>query len=127
MSTNLTAIKGDTWTRSATVLDADGEPFDFTGATVWWTLKRPNDKRNDDTNALLKFYWVDDGASSGIAISDPESGVMVVTLTPAQTDALEEGTYKYDVQVLDADGNLETPDIGTFAVSRDVTRRRTTP
>lgn len=127
VSDDLDVIRGDTFTGSLTITDTDGSVYDLTGATVWLTIKRANDRSSDDTDALVKLYWVDGGASSGIAVATPTSGVIAITIPAASTDLLIPGQgYRYDVQVLKA-GTVGTPKRGEVNVVFDTTRRLTTP
>lgn len=130
----LTAVRGDTWRRSAAVKNGSGEAYDFTGSRVWFTMKEPDDPSSDtdDSEALVKFYWIDGGSSSGITITDPLTGVMSIKIPASTMATLVVGrSYRYDVQVLAANGDVDTPDIGTITVGdpdgRDVTRRTNTP
>lgn len=125
---NLTIKRGDTWTRTATLYNPTGSAYDLTGCTVWWTLKDQSDNRSDDTEAVAKLYWISGGASSGITVAAPTSGAISVALTAVQTAALEAGkSYKFDVQVKKANGDIETAGEGFAMVEGDVTIRTTTP
>lgn len=121
-------IHGDKWTKRGTVYDADDELYEFTGKTVRFTVKPRNDHRDDDANALVQLIWTDGGAVDGISISDPLSGVLSITMTPAQTNLLQVGDdrYRYDVQVVGpGSDDVDTPDMGTITVIRDTTRTAT--
>jgi len=123
-------VRGDTWNPDPLphALDPDGDDYDFTGATVWMTFKVETDDADSDDNAVVKLFWIDGGDSDGITISDPTSGVFEPTMTSEQTSSFRiSQTYVYDVQVMNAVGDIETPDQGKLLVKRDVTRRITTP
>ena len=126
MSANLTVKRGDTYTNTLTVLDINDLAYDLTGATVWFTVKRRNDAASNDDDALVKLYWVSGGASDGITITDPDSGIMEVEISATDTAALDPTLYAYDVQIAKA-GDVYTPVIGTISVQRDITIRVTTP
>lgn len=125
--TNFTMIRGDTWTATASILDENGNIFNFTNCTVWFTIKGIHDRSLTDDNALVKLYWVSGGLSSGITISSPTSGNLTITLTPTQTETIGWGDFIYDIQILDALGKYSTLEMGTISITPDVTRRRTTP
>lgn len=126
-TTNLSIKRGNTYRRLLTIYQPDDTVYDLDEATVWFTIKERGDKANDDDDALVKLYWVDGGASSGITVADPDLGVITVELTPAQTNALAVGEpYRYDVQVVKA-GKVDTPVEGMLTVTQDTTRRTTTP
>lgn len=122
--TTLAATRGDDWEYEATILDEQGDPFDLTGATAWFTLKR--DREQDDADAPVTLYWVSAGASDGIAVADESTGVATISMTAAQTDDLTLPTYLWDIQVRSA-GKTTTVASGTMSVEADVTRRQTAP
>lgn len=125
---DLTIVRGDTYVRELAILAANGAAYDLTGATVWVTVKPRGDTAADDAGAVASLYWVFGGASSGIAVADPTTGVLTVTIPAAATAGMTAGErlYRYDVQVSKA-GAVATPITGTITVLRDTTIRTTTP
>ncbi len=60
--------------------------------------------------------------------TDAATGVLVLSLTPAQTGALDRGSYGFDAQAANADATVVTTLIaGKLAVSGDYTRAVVTP
>lgn len=124
---NFGLIRGDTYRRRIQIFDTDGDPYNFNDAVVWLTIKRRTDHRDDDDNALVALYWASGGGSSGLTVDDPTDGWVRVTVSAAQTGALDAGqTYRYDVQILKS-GEVDTPKSGLITVRADVTRRLVTP
>lgn len=116
--------RGDTATWDLPVVDDHGAPFDLTGCTLWFTVKAGSVA---DADAVVSCSWVDGGASSGIAVDNPLTGIAVYGITAAQSAALALRIYSYDVQLKDTIGAITTLVIGSLAVSADVTLRTTTP
>ena len=124
---DLSVGRGNTYRRALTIYQPDGAVYPLDGATVWLTVKDEADLSDTDDAAPIKLSWVSGGASAGITVADPASGVVTIEMTPAQTGALDPSTtYRYDVQVLKA-GKVDTPISGLVIVRRDTTRRTTTP
>jgi hypothetical protein len=128
---NLTFRHGDVAKYTITLVRSDASPLDLTGTTVWLTIKPTYGGSTDDSDAILKFYWVDGGASYGLTVSIPTSGVVNLKILHADTVPLPIGVqWVYDIQVLvpeDDGDNLYTWDEGTVQLIADVTQRITTP
>lgn len=125
---HLTGVRGDTIVRTATITQPDGTAYDLTGCTVWFTVKEVTDRAANDDEALALLYWISGGASNGIAVSAPATGVVTVTIPASTTATLSPGrAYRYDLQIEDPLNAVATPDRGTLIVTRDVTLRVTTP
>ena len=103
----LTMMRGDSKTYTVTISDSAGDPYDLTGASVWFTV--------DD---LFEKTLAD-----GIAVTAPLTGVAVVTIDPEDTEDARDyrSSYRYDVQVKLADGTVKTPIRGLFVLTPDVT------
>jgi len=101
----ITMTRGDTRTLTLTLTDADGDPYDLTGAAVRFTVEGIVDKSLGD----------------GIAVASPATGVAVITINPADTEnANGRHSYPYDVEVTFADGTVITPILGRFVLRPDV-------
>jgi hypothetical protein len=103
----LTMTRGDSRTYSVTISDLEGEAYDLTGASVWFTVHDLIEKQ----------------VGSGIEIEAPETGVAVVTINPEDTEDVPDRrtVYRYDVQIQLADGDVKTPVRGLFVITPDVT------
>jgi hypothetical protein len=103
----LETVRGDTAIFAITVLDKEGEPYDLTGADIWFSVKHLLRKRLGD----------------GIEIDSPTDGTATITLQPTDTVAApnHKASYPFDVQIQLADGTVKTPLLGRFVVIPDVT------
>jgi hypothetical protein len=103
--TTLNVIRGDSHTLN---LDLSNLPEGgLAGADVWFTVGGLFDKR----------------LGSGIDIVDAAAGTATISIDPDDTAAAPDNhqVYPYDVQVLLADGTIQTPITGLFVVVPDVT------
>lgn len=128
--TALDVTRGDTLRYTVTLTDPDipANPYNLSGCTLWWTLKEDRDRKDaDDSDAIAALYWVSGGGASGIVVATPADGEPVITMTPTQTDGLDQDLYYWDLQLTDSAGDTWTSDSGTLKVRQDITRRRTTP
>lgn len=112
--TNLTHYRGDTLSRLITITNSDGTPFDLTGYTAFFTIKNISDNSDDDSSAILAKNWTNH--------SDPVNGQTLLTATPAQM-TIDEGTYKYDVQIKSPTANITTIIAGDISILEDITKR----
>ena len=112
----ITVRRGDTSVINV-VYTAKNVPVDLTGSTVHFTVRATYaESQTDDTDALIQKTVTDH--------TDPTLGQTSIELTPTQTN-IAASKYKYDVQVVDADGKVTTIDIGDFQVLPHVTVRTT--
>ena len=105
---DLTVIRGDTVTLTATLVDPLGAAYDLTDAELTFSVADHFCKTLDD----------------GITVADPPSGEAVIELTATDTDGDGEWprrAFPYDLQVTLADGSVKTPIRGLFIVIGDVT------
>ena len=98
MSTELTAVRGDTFTRTITFKDSAGTAYDITLWTIWFTIKNSTD--DTDAEAIIQKKIT--------AHSDPTNGTSIISLTAAETDVITPGTYRYDIQIKKDDGTIYT-------------------
>jgi hypothetical protein len=112
-SADLTWTRGDSGRLDVVVKQADGEPYDLTGATLFLTVKTA--LTVIDANATIsKTVTAHDDAAAGESHFD----IATADNTPA-------GTYFYDVQLKDATGKVYTLFGGQWRVLGDVTLRTT--
>jgi hypothetical protein len=117
-------IRGDAWRITVTIPNADKSgPFNLTSGTVLFTLKDARDNGGTDDNALCALSWVDGGVANGIAVTNPTTGVAVITVPSSATGQMEDRPYKYDVVVVNAAGEPTTVVIVAFTPAMDVTKR----
>jgi len=102
---NLTVRQGDTVTKFLTVADA-GQPTDLTNAAVTFHLRLPNSTT--------------DSLAQSLTLTNAPGGVATLTLTAAQTAALPAlRTLRYEVECVDAIGNVTTPVAGLCYIGED--------
>jgi hypothetical protein len=118
-------VIGDTWDLTATIRNELGTgPFNLTGCTVLFTLKRKSDVAANDNAALVKLSWVSGGAATGIAVATPTSGVAAITVPSSVTAAMSSAhRYRYDVKVINAAGEPKDVVIVEFTPADPVTYR----
>jgi len=92
MST-LSITKGDTSKFNVTVRDEDDVIFDLTGYVMTFTAK-------EDVTSSISI-------TKEAVISNPSSGVGVITLLPSETK-IDSGEYRYDVEISDGTDNVYT-------------------
>lgn len=111
----LTMRRGDTpiWDLAVT---EDGDPFDLTGATLYFTAKASLD------DADPGLFQLTNGA--GITITDAAGGEAEIQPRRSDTNTLTaDWAGFYDVQVsIAATSDTYTVDNGTLTIQRDVTR-----
>jgi len=112
MPTNYVKFRGDDVTLNLAFKDADGVAINITGYTVFLTLKR--NKYDADAAAAI--------SKTITAHSDPTAGLTVISLTAAETAALN-GTYYYDLAYRTGAGVIKTIDSGVFTFKEDTTQR----
>ena len=105
-------VRGDDWTLKLNVASG-GSPVDITGYTFWMTLKSDIDMA--DPGDLQVTATQSDPV-------DAAAGIIYITAPKEQTSLLDPATYNYDVQQVDALGNVQTLLIGKVKVVRDITR-----
>lgn len=109
-------VRGDSRLISVAILQSDGKtPFDLTGCEVWFTVNpSSNNTADNDTSAIIQTKVTN--------VPNPTAGVANLQVTNAQTQDVAPGTYFYDVQVKDANGNITSLAQNQFIVIADVTR-----
>ena len=97
------------------LINADGSVKDLTNFSVAAKLKKNYNSDSDETTDF-----------NSIIAAPPTDGIVTISLTNTQTDALSKGRYVYDVEVsfVDSDGNtiIERVLEGRVQVTPSVTR-----
>ena len=83
---NLSIQQGASFSSDVTVTTDAGEVFDLTGHSSFGQLSKGFSSTQDRTTFTTSI--------------NTTTGVITITLTPAQTAALEEGRYVYDVVIV---------------------------
>lgn len=109
---NATIDQGATWSVVVTYKDSAGTPINLTGYTAAMQVRQQYSSADADLTLT--------SPSGGIVIT-PLTGVVTITMTAAQTAALEEGYYVYDVEL--TSGSYKDRLIqGQLTVAPEVTR-----
>ena len=87
---NLTVDQGTDFTMSVNVTDTDGDALNLTGFTVAGQVRRS--------------YFSTTAVNFTCAVSNATSGIITVSLSGTQSDAMKAGRYVYDVEITNAGG-----------------------
>lgn len=102
---DITTYKGDTFSRTFTFTDANGDPLSLAAAEVTMQVRK-----NAGTIVLINL-----SEGNGITVS-----TNVVTIDFEVN--IEKGSYKWDLQAAYSDGTIRTYVAGAFSVLNDITR-----
>lgn len=105
---NIVIDQGSTYTASIDVTDADGDNIDLTGYTA--------------AGQIRKTYSSSTAVDFATAIPEPTSGVLTISLTSTQTNAMKAGRYVYDVEITSNGGSITRVLEGQVEVTPGVTQ-----
>lgn len=107
---NLTIDQGSTFKRALTIKSGDtGAAIDITGSTISGQIR----ESVDSETIIAEFTGT---------VTTPVSGQCEVSLTATQTTAIPSGTYVYDIEWEDVNGNVTRLIEGKATVTPEVTR-----
>jgi len=111
----LPTINRGTTYRFGFIYKKNGEPFDLTGSTVYFTVKRVEwDSVKDDATALLKQTKTEhENAVNGYTLFD---------FIPKDT-WIDPGNWTFDIKVKEPNGDTFKPVVGKVSVSGAPTNR----
>mgnify|MGYP000892708861 FL=1 len=95
---------GDTRVLRIAVTDTDGEQVDLAGATARWWMARSS--RSTGASVLVQK-----STSGGVSI-DEQTGIVTVTISPADTEGLSAGLYYHELEIVDGNGAVSTVTTG---------------
>lgn len=107
---DLFIIRGDTVSLPFTV------DMDLTGCTVFFTAKPTISDAVDDSDATIEVTVTEH--------DDPTNGITTIPLSSSDTNVAP-GTYYYDIQIKDGDGNITSIPVRKLEIFGDITRRTT--
>jgi NADH:ubiquinone oxidoreductase subunit F (NADH-binding) len=110
---NTTIDQGADWYINFTYQDSNGTAINLTGYTAAMQLRAPT----DSITASLSLT----SPSGGITITGA-TGLVAVHATAAQTGALNEGIYEYDLEITSGSSIVTRLVQGQITVSPQVTR-----
>ena len=105
---NLTVDQGTDFTASVDVTDTDGDALDLTGFTVKGEVRRS--------------YYSTTAVALTCAVSNATSGIITVSLSAAQSDAMKPGRYVYDVEITNSAGTKRRVLEGQLEIMPGVTK-----
>lgn len=112
---NFTMRSGDSLVIEFTVDDGT-DPRDITGLEVWWWASPLNQAGQFSSTPKIQK---DNVGTGGLAITDGLNGVFQVTLSNADSNALQ-GEFYHEAQVRDLLGDIYTVAVGTQTIARDL-------
>ena len=105
---NITIEQGFTFDTSFQLEDTrSNAPLVLTGASAEGMLRKSHTSKS--------------AVSFASSVSDPELGIISISLTPAQTEALKEGRYVYDIKITSGGAEYKAVE-GSALVRPGVTR-----
>jgi hypothetical protein len=110
---NAVIDQGADWFVNFTYQDSTGTPINLTGYTAAMQLRAP-------TDSLIASLSLS-SPSNGITIT-PLTGLVAVRATAAQTGALIDGIYEYDLELTSGSGIVTRLVQGQLTLSPQVTR-----
>jgi hypothetical protein len=105
---NLTVDQGSTFRATVDITDSDGNPLNLTGYT--------------SAGQIRKSYYSLTAIDFTTNIINETSGVIEISLTSEQTDAMRSGRYVYDIEITSAGGEITRVLEGQVEVTPGVTR-----
>jgi len=90
MATTITLPRGNPYNATITFTDENGDAYNLTGKTVFFTVKKTTDHTTDDSGAVITKNITTHTSASG--------GITTLELTAAQTNIIL-GDYKWDLRV----------------------------
>ena len=115
---NFIIEKGATFTRTFTYKDPSDVAIDLTGAVIYMQIR-------DNYSAEVAAINIDSdniGGNGGITISDPATGVFVITITDEQTTSIPFAQGVYDIEIHYGNGSVERVLEGRVKVKPQVTQ-----
>jgi len=105
---NLSIDQGATFTSDITVKDINGNVFDLTGYTAVAKMAKGYSSTRTRTTMTTTFA------------TDRTTGVLTISLTDAQTAALDAERYVYDVEIISGTGTVTRVLEGIITVRPEV-------
>ena len=109
---NLLIPQGATFSENLYLKDSAGDAIDLTNYTARMSLK----KTYDDTTAVISLT-----TENGRITITGATGLVQLSITASDTAALANGVYVYDLELINASGEVDRYIQGTIRVSREVT------
>ena len=104
--------RGDTWSRTIYFEDADGNPININGWTVFFTVKAKTD--DPDSAAII--------SKTITVFSNPNAGEAEIALSSTDTAQVIEN-YLFDIQIKTSNNEIITVLEGILTITQDITTR----
>lgn len=104
---NVTFVQGDTQIFIVSVVDANDNPVDLTGADIEYTLKS-----DGPVNTMITKTRND-----GVTVTDAIGGQFEIALEPADTSNFNSGEHRHQIELTDSDGDVATILGGTVSIT----------
>ena len=106
---NIVVDQGADYSASIDVADSDGDNIDLTGYT--------------GAGQIRKTYSSTTAVNFAVVVADPSSsGVLNISLTNSQTNAMKAGRYVYDVEITSSGGTKTRVLEGQLEITPGVTQ-----
>ncbi|MGB9697706.1 MAG: hypothetical protein ACPL2D_10560 [Ignavibacteria bacterium] len=105
--------KGNPATIPIKIMYSDGTPFDLTGKTIFFTVKKLGDNSENDDNAVIK--------KTITTHIDPVNGKSSISLSKTDTN-IDTIQYKWDIKIYNGVININSKE-GRIKVNNKVTYR----
>jgi hypothetical protein len=103
---------GDTMRLRCTVQDEDGDVVDIRDADITFALAQ-----NQTSSSVI--FTKDNIGGGGVTITDGVNGKFLVEIEPSDTASLD-GTFPYEIEIVDTDGDVATVLTGSLVVAADL-------
>lgn len=105
-------FRGDTYGNVFKIADSNGDPIDITG----YTFKMTINSLKEPTDTATQIFQV-----VGTLVS-PSLGTVKFAPSSLQANAIEPGTYYFDIQMTDGAGAIQTVATGKYIIRQDITK-----
>jgi hypothetical protein len=103
---------GDTLRLIVTTEDSDGNAVDIRDTDIRFEVQQ-------DQSSGTALIEKDNVGGGGVSITDGVNGKFVVEIDPSDTEDLS-GTFPYEVEITDTNGDVATVLIGTINIATDL-------
>jgi len=106
-------IRGSTYDEDITVTNKDGTPYNLTGCTVYFTIKKVEDSLKDDDVAVVQKIITDHVNAVG--------GISHLSLSESDTTQ-NPGEYYFDFKIKSPSGSIQNTHRKIVTIEHNVTQ-----
>jgi hypothetical protein len=125
---NVVVVRGDTFSRKLVQIENEDEtPADLSGYEFAIQVRKSPSK-SDALLTISNDYFLLGQSDEAIAYDAAEGNPGGTTVdeihvnAPAELMRVKAGNWYYDLQIIDPNGDVQSPIGGRFAISQDITR-----